>query len=85
MQGRIRSIKWSHERETITCTIGEEIRMELDRAAPGSPEVRFDSGLVTRIEDAGTCYFVWHDFDESDSEWPAVFMVGKHHWPVVES
>ena len=85
----IKSIEWSHGGETVTCALGEQIRMEV-RADQGSsggrrrqPGVRFDVGPVTRIEDAGACFFVWHEYDEAESEWPAVFMVGKQHQPKV--
>jgi hypothetical protein len=85
----IKSIEWSHGGETVTCALGEQIRMEV-RAEPGPgdggdrrPGVRFDVGPVTRIEDAGACFFVWHEYDDAESEWPAVFMVGKQHRPEV--
>jgi hypothetical protein len=85
----IKSIEWSHDGETVTCAVGERIRMEVggDGGPAGAgghrPGVRFDVGPVTRIEDAGACFFVWHEYDEAESEWPAVFMVGKQHRPEV--
>ncbi|HLN04805.1 MAG TPA: hypothetical protein VK217_00900 [Acidimicrobiales bacterium] len=84
MSGRIRSIRWSHAGETVTCTIGEDIKMEYLSPESGHLQVRFDGGPVNRIEDAGACFFVWHEFDELESEWPSVFLVGKHHSPVID-
>ena len=90
MTARIQSIVWAEGPETVTCTVGEAILMESSELPPGAGDEartrlsRRDRGTVTRIEDAGACYFVWHDVDDGEvSEWPPVLLVSKTPPPSV--
>lgn len=92
MSKKIRRIVFTHNEDTVTCTVGEQIEIETpQRSGRGrklDPYLRplrgFDPARIVAIEDAGTMYRVTWDPSSGPSAWANPFWVGKHHTLRVE-
>jgi hypothetical protein len=83
LRKKIRRIVFTHDADTVTCTLGEQIVMETPRQSrkkpyqPLPPLRQVDPGRVVAIEDAGNIYLVTWDPSSGPSMWANPFMVGK--------
>jgi hypothetical protein len=82
----IRRIVFTHDGDTVTCALGEQIEIEkpqrVGRRGKINPYLAplrtFDAARVVRIEDAGPFYEVTWDPRSGPSAWANPFIVGKH-------
>jgi len=77
---KITSITWTHDGDTVTCTVGQPIRREVPRRVRGKRDYSValrkanDGGVILSIEDHGGYYLVFY---EGRTIWENPFMAGK--------